>query len=1587
MFIQGSTGLNGFDITLLADHTILRSAGIDLSGSVLIGPPTILLECVGGVAIQGTVCSSVDTIDTLRLAATSAVGSPLTNEPTTGLLFTAIYNITGTTSGTSLAFQTGCSPSSVSGTTTCVDVANGTPYPAPETVQAATFSNGPPQPDFTITPFPKSQTVTAGSTTTSQILLSSINGFNSTINLTVSPPPLCASCPSWSISPSSVGVPPGGNATSTLTFSSTPGSPPGTYTVTVTATSGTLSHSVSVAFTITTGVAPDFTITANPNSITTVAGSSVTSTITLTSTGGFTGSISLFSTSPTGLTSTPNPAVVSLPAGGSATSTLTVATSSSTAPGSYTVTITGTSGSISHTLSVTTTVTSLTGGISIDGSAIQGCGHNTNSCSTLFSTSHSNDVIIVYTMETLDLQTVCTFSVSDSAGLSWTLRANVSGRNDGTTGTDRDQLAEFWARSTGTLSSDNITESISGCASTEYGGEYNGLMVFGMSGANFNNPFDPNTGLPGKASSYGNSPSAGISTSNSNDLIIGVALQSSYPTLTPGPGFTLINTGGGFSVSEYEHVSSPVTSFPVAFGDNSTWYWEVIGDAVQASSSTTTGLSIDGSGQSFCGNNTSSCSTTLSTQHGNDIIIVYATEALDLQTSCTFVISDTAGLSWTARSGVVFDQTGRSQLQEFWARSTNTLTSDMVTESIAGCGNNYNGLMVFGITGANFNNPFDPNTSLPGSANGYSANTLVPVSTSNSNDMIIGAAIHGNVCCALTPGPGFTSIISNPGAVMAAEYENINGSATSFPVIFDDTVVDGWISIGDAIQSGSTTPDFSVSANPTSLIVTAGSSTTSTISLASLNGFSGTVALTATVSPSGPAISLSPASFTLTAGGTGSSILTISTSNSTAPGTYSITVTGTSAAMSHSTVLSLTVTSSQQGFSIAANPTSLTISLGSSGTSTITVTALNGFNGVVSLTVSHSPGIGAAVNPTSVNGSGTAILTIGANSTGTFTVQVTGTSGSVSHSVTVSVIVTNVGVVCIIPSGTTSCQVSPASITGAMGTQLRVSVFIQGSGGLNAFDVTLLADHTILAPAGVDLTGSVLIGTPTIILECLHGTLIQGNICSSTDTVDTLHLVATSALGSPLTLSPTTGLLFTAIYNVTGTTSGISLGFQTGCSQTSVAGGVCVTIANGSTLPVHETVQPATFSNTVSQPDFSISANPSILALGCTGSATSGVTLSSINGFNGTVSLTLNVAPVGISASISPASVTLTAGGSGASTLSVSLNGGPFGTYQVTVTGTSGGLTHSTVVFVNVTASPCFGMTAIPNDIFFLAGQTVTSTITVTSLGGFTGTIVLSATSPAGLTTSLNPTSVVSFGTSTLTISSTSSTPPGNYTLTVTGTSGTQTQFVIVNVTVLGVSQPDFNMSASPTSITTSAGSVASSTMTVAPINGFTGTITLASAVSSTGLTCTLNATSLVLGPSQTSTLLCNGQAGTYTVTVTGTSGALSHAVMVSFIVTDFTIASTPTTQTIARGTSATFTITIRGVNGFNGTVGLSTTVSPVVRNGPRISLISTVGPYSNSTLTVSTARSTPIGTYIVTVTATSGSITHKVTITVVVTR
>ena len=102
--------------------------------------------------------------------------------------------------------------------------------------------------------------------------------------------------------------------------------------------------------------------------------------------------------------------------------------------------------------------------------------------------------------------------------------------------------------------------------------------------------------------------------------------------------------------------------------------------------------------------------------------------------------------------------------------------------------------------------------------------------------------------------------------------------------------------------------------------------------------------------------------------------------------------------------------------------------------------------------------------------------------------------------------------------------------------------------------------------------------------------------------------------------------------------------------------------------------------------DFSVSASPSSRTVRSIDSTTFNVTVGAVSGFTGTVGLSCSGVPANATCSFSPASVVLNGAGQ-TSTLTVKTGFGgptPKGAYSLTLTGTSGTLSHSTSVSLKV---------------------------------------------------------------------------------------------------------------------------------------------------------------------------------------------------------------------------------------------------------------------------------------------------------------
>ena len=249
----------------------------------------------------------------------------------------------------------------------------------------------------------------------------------------------------------------------------------------------------------------------------------------------------------------------------------------------------------------------------------------------------------------------------------------------------------------------------------------------------------------------------------------------------------------------------------------------------------------------------------------------------------------------------------------------------------------------------------------------------------------------------------------------ASYFHDITSGSNGFSAVKGYDLVTGWGSpngaaLLSALAGTSSSPNFSLSASPSSVTVVQGNNGTSTITASISGGFNSTIGLSATGQPSGVTVSFSPNP--IAAPGSGTSTMSMAVASSTATGTYTITVTGTGGGLTRTTTVSLTVTSAvSSDFSISASPTAVTVSRGSSGTSTVTTKISGSFNSAITLSASGQPSrVTVSFTPTRIaapgSGTSTMRMTVGTRAvTGTYTITITGTGGSKTHTTTVTLTV------------------------------------------------------------------------------------------------------------------------------------------------------------------------------------------------------------------------------------------------------------------------------------------------------------------------------------------------------------------------------------------------------------------------------------------------------------------------------------------------------------------------------------------------------------------------------------------------------
>jgi hypothetical protein len=188
-----------------------------------------------------------------------------------------------------------------------------------------------------------------------------------------------------------------------------------------------------------------------------------------------------------------------------------------------------------------------------------------------------------------------------------------------------------------------------------------------------------------------------------------------------------------------------------------------------------------------------------------------------------------------------------------------------------------------------------------------------------------------------------------------------------------------------------------------------------------------------------------------------------------------------------------------------------------------------------------------------------------------------------------------------------------------------------------------------------------------------------------------------------------------------------------------------------------------------SPPGFLLSALPGNLSVAQGSSGTSTIYVTDVGGFVGNVTLAASGLPSGVTAGFAAGSLP----GMQVLTLTAASGAAAAGPVPVTITGTSGGLTATTIMNVRVTAPPTFTFNGTALTIKAGATAGNSATITVTPTNGFVGTIHLScmvepqsSISPASCC--LSPTSLTFSGatpqTTTLTVYTAAATTADNRT-------------------------------------------------------------------------------------------------------------------------------------------------------------------------------------------------------------------------------
>jgi subtilase family serine protease len=481
----------------------------------------------------------------------------------------------------------------------------------------------------------------------------------------------------------------------------------------------------------------------------------------------------------------------------------------------------------------------------------------------------------------------------------------------------------------------------------------------------------------------------------------------------------------------------------------------------------------------------------------------------------------------------------------------------------------------------------------------------------------------------------------------------------------------------------------------------------------------------------------------------------------------------------------------------------------------------------------------------------------------------------------------------------------------------------------------------------------------------------------------TVSMPAGSGAVATIQVTPRNGFSAAVALSVTGLPSGVTGTFGAMNSNSSQL----TLTASGAAVPGAYTLSIQGISGSITSSTglnlqvtaaagFTLQTAPSSLTIAQSGAGGVNISIQPANGFNSAVSLTVSGLPSGVTALFTPASTAT------ASALSFSAAAGAaLGAANVTVTGTAGSLVSTAGIVLTVVPPANFSLKSSATALNVTQRASVTATITVTPKAGFSGKVTLAASGlPSGVTASFNPPTTAT--TSIATFTAASGAVPGAAAVTVTATQGAS--FVSAALTLTVKAAPGVTLAAAPTTLSITRGTSGSSTITITPVNGFTGAVSLTVSGLPAGVSAAFSPASATSSSKLTLTASSSATIGNATVTINAKSGSVTAAATLALTVAgsaSFTLTPSATNVKVSVGSPGSAALTVVPQGGFSGTVAFSAASLPAGVTAA----FSPANTATASTLTLTAASSAALKATQFTVKGTSGTLSAVLTLTVTV--